>query len=428
MRVAVLGCGNVGAALVGILDARSEAITTQSGARIELVGVAVGDLSKARPAGVPTRLLTTDTRSLVTDPAVDIVVELIGGLEPAGELVRTALEHGKSVVTANKALLASPDGVALRSLARDQGVDLLYEAAVAGAIPLVRALRQSLTGERIERVMGIVNGTTNYILTKMAEDGAGYDEVLADAQALGLAERDPTADVGGHDAAAKAAILAGVAFGYDVAGDDVFCEGITALGSSDAAVAARFGYVLKLLAIVERSGDDQLSVRVHPAMVPVSHPLAGVRDAFNAVFIEGEAAGELMLYGQGAGGLPTASAVTGDLIDATRNLLAGTTAPTPDRRPGRLRPLGEVRSAFTVSLEVDDSPGVLAQVAAVFGNHRISIRTMEQEETGEGAQLVFLTHQAREADMQGTLRELGGLRPVRRVGSVVRIVGEDRRA
>jgi len=428
LRVAVLGCGNVGAALVGILQSRADALAVQSGAHLDIAGIAVHDLDAPRPDHVPRGLLTTDAAALVADPTVDIVVELIGGLDPAGPLVRTALDAGRPVVTANKALLASPDGVALRTLARERGVDLLYEAAVAGAIPLVRALRESLTGERIRRVMGIVNGTTNFILTKMGEDGADYPSVLAEAQALGLAERDPTADVEGFDAAAKAAILAGVAFGYDVAGDDVFCEGITALGSSDAAVAARFGYVLKLLAIVERSGDDQLSVRVHPAMVPVSHPLAGVRDAFNAVFIEGEAAGELMLYGQGAGGLPTASAVTGDLIDATRNLLAGTTAPTPDRRPGRLRPLGEVRSAFTVSLEVDDSPGVLAQVAAVFGNHRISIRTMEQEETGEGAQLVFLTHQAREADMQGTLRELGGLRPVRRVGSVVRIVGEDRRA
>ena len=231
------------------------------------------------------------------------------------------------MVTANKALLASPEGVGLRTLAQEQGVDLLYEAAVAGAIPLVRALRESLTGERIHRVMGIVNGTTNFILTKMSEQGADYADALAEAQALGLAERDPTADVEGFDAAAKAAILAGVAFGYDVAGADVMREGITGIRAVDVEFAERFGYAVKLLAIVERTGDDAVSVRVHPAMVPKTHPLAGVRDAFNAVFIEGEAAGELMLYGQGAGGLPTASAVVGDLIDATRNLLAGDHGP-----------------------------------------------------------------------------------------------------
>ncbi len=274
-----------------------------------------------------------------------MVVELIGGLEPAGALVRAALESGKSVVTANKALLASPEGVALRSLAKQQGVDLLYEAAVAGAIPLVRALRESLTGERIHRVMGIVNGTTNFILTKMSEQGADYADVLAEAQALGLAERDPTADVEGYDAAAKAAILAGVAFGYDVGGAEVMREGITAVRAVDVEFAERLGYAVKLLAIVERTGEDALSVRVHPALVPKSHPLAGVRDAFNAVFIEGEAAGELMLYGQGAGGLPTASAVVGDLIDAVRNRSAGTTAPTPDRRPARLLPESELRTA-----------------------------------------------------------------------------------
>ena len=311
----MLGCGNVGSALVGILQDRADALAVQSGARFEIAGIAVNDLSAARPPHVPVELLTADARRLVADPSVDLVVELIGGLVPAGELVRTALMAGKPVVTANKALLASPEGVRLRHLADERGVDLLYEAAVAGAIPLVRALRESLTGERIHRVMGIVNGTTNFILTKMSEQGADYADVLAEAQALGLAERDPTADVEGFDAADKAAILAGVAFGYDVAGDEVMREGITAIRAVDVEFADRFGYVVKLLAIVERTGEDALSVRVHPAMVPKSHPLAGVRDAFNAVFIEGEAAGELMLYGQGAGGLPTASAVVGDLID-----------------------------------------------------------------------------------------------------------------
>ena len=251
--------------------------------------------------------------------------------------------------------------MALRTLAQEQGVDLLYEAAVAGAIPLVRALRESLTGERIHRVMGIVNGTTNFILTKMSEQGADYAEVLAEAQALGLAERDPTADVEGYDAAAKAAILAGVAFGYDVAGDDVMREGITGIRAVDVEFADRLGYVVKLLAVVERTGDDAAVGAGPSGHGAEAHPLAGVRDAFNAVFIEGEAAGELMLYGQGAGGLPTASAVVGDLIDAARNLLAGTTAPAPDRQPARLLPEAELEAQYYVSLDVDRPPGVLGR-------------------------------------------------------------------
>jgi len=423
VRVAILGCGNVGAALVGIVQDRAEALAVQSGARLTIAGIAVHDLGAPRPDHVPRSLLTTDASGLVADPAVDVVVELIGGLDPAGTLVRTALDAGRPVVTANKALLASPAGVELRALARERGVDLLYEAAVAGAIPLVRALRESLTGERIHRVMGIVNGTTNFILTRMGEQGADYAAALAEAQDLGLAERDPTADVEGFDAAAKAAILAGVAFGYNVSDDAVFREGITAITASDVEFARRAGYVIKLLAIVERSGGDGLSVRVHPALVPGTHPLAGVRDAFNAVFIEGEAAGELMLYGQGAGGLPTASAVVGDLIDATRNLLAGTTAPTPDRGPAHLVPEVELESEFYVSLDVTDRPGVLGAVTTAFGDNGVSIRSVEQEGDSGEARLVFVTHRAREGDLRATLATLGGLDVVERIGGVLRIVG-----
>jgi len=423
MRIAVLGCGNVGSALVGILQDRVEALAVQSGARLDIAGIAVNDLTLARAEHVPVALLTADSAGLVSDPSVDVVVELIGGLVPAGELVQRALETGKPVVTANKALLASTDGVSLRTLAKQQGVDLLYEAAVAGAIPLVRALRQSLTGERIHRVMGIVNGTTNFILTKMSEQGADYSDVLAEAQALGLAERDPTADVEGYDAAAKAAILAGVAFGYDVAGADVMREGISAVRAVDVEFAERLGYSVKLLAIVERTGDDALSVRVHPALVPKSHPLAGVRDAFNAVFIEGETAGELMLYGQGAGGLPTASAVVGDVIDAVRNLSAGTTAPTPDRRPARLLPESELRTEYYISLDVTDRPGVLAAVTKIFGDHDVSIRSLEQEGYAGEARLLFVTHLAREGDIRDTLAELADLDTVERIGGVVRIIG-----
>ncbi len=425
VRVAVLGCGNVGSALVGILADRSEALMVQSGARLEVAGIAVHDLGRPRAAHVPVDLLTDDPGSLVVDPSVDVVVELIGGVSPADQWVRAALESGKPVVTANKALLASPQGVALRSLAQRQGVDLLYEAAVAGAIPLIRALRESLTGERIHRVMGIVNGTTNFILTKMSEQGADYADVLAEAQALGLAERDPTADVEGYDAADKVAVLAGVAFGYDVASSDVMREGITAIRAVDIEFAERLGYAVKLLAIVERSGDDALSVRVHPAMVPRSHPLAGVRDAFNAVFIEGEAAGELMLYGQGAGGMPTASAVVGDLIDAVRNRQAGTTAPTPERQPARLLPEEDLRTQYYVSMDVADRPGVLAAVTTVFGDHAVSIRSMEQEQEGPvgDARLLFVTHLAREGDMRATLAALSQLDSVREIGGVMRIIG-----
>jgi homoserine dehydrogenase len=424
VRIAVLGCGNVGSALVGILADRADALAVQSGARLELAGIAVHDLTRKRAAHVPVELLTDDAAALVADPSVDVVVELIGGVTPTDQWVRAALEAGKPVVTANKALLASPEGVALRSLAQRQGVDLLYEAAVAGAIPLVRALRESLTGERIHRVIGIVNGTTNFILTKMSEQGADYEDVLAEAQALGLAEQDPAADVEGYDAAAKAAILAGVAFGYDVAGSEVMREGITAIRAVDVDFAAHLGYAVKLLAIVERTGDDALSVRVHPAMVPRSHPLASVRGAFNAVFIEGEAAGELMLYGQGAGGLPTASAVVGDLIDAVRNRHAGTTAPTPDRLPARLLPEADLRTQYYVSVDVADRPGVLAAVTKVFGDHDVSIRSMEQAGHGGDARLVFVTHLAREGDVRATLAALGGLQSVEEIGGVMRIIGD----
>jgi homoserine dehydrogenase len=421
--VAILGCGNVGSALVGILQTRGDALAVQSGARFVITGIAVVDPDAPRPDHVPRDLLTTDAASLVADPSVDIVVELIGGLEPAGALVRVALDAGRPVVTANKALLASHDGVSLRTLASKRGVDLLYEAAVAGAIPLVRALRESLTGERIHRVMGIVNGTTNFILTRMGEQGADFASVLVEAQELGLAERDPTADVGGFDAAAKAAILAGVAFGYNVSDDAVAREGITGITSADVAFARRSGYVIKLLAVVERAGHHGLSVRVHPALVPNSHPLAGVRDAFNAVFIEGEAAGELMLYGQGAGGLPTASAVVGDLIDATRNLLAGTTAPAPDRQPAHLVSGDDLVAGFYISLDVADRPGVLGAVTTAFGANGVSIRSVEQEGAVNGARLVFVTHLAREGDVRATLADLGGLDSVERIGGLMRIVG-----
>jgi homoserine dehydrogenase len=408
VRVALLGCGNVGGALALLLAGGAAEIAARTGVALELAGVAVLDTGRSRP-GVPDALLTGDAAALAVRPDIDVVVELIGGIDPARALTEAALDAGKPVVTGNKALLAE-HGADLAQLAADRGVDLLYEAAVAGAIPVIRPLRQSLAGERVLRVMGIVNGTTNFILTRMAEEGSDYEDALAEAQALGLAERDPTADVAGDD----------------VTGASVPREGITAVRAVDVAFADRLGYVVKLLAVAERvDGGESLSVRVHPAMVPRSHPLASVRGAFNAVFIEGASAGELMLYGQGAGGGPTASAVLGDVVDAARNRRAGRAGHAPRRQPAVLHPAEDLRSAFYLSLDVVDRPGVLAGVAKVFGDHGVSIRAMEQVGLGDEARLIFLTHVAREGDVQATLAGLHALDAVDRVGGVLRVIGAD---
>ena len=423
VRVALLGCGNVGGALAELLVARQDDIAARTGIRLELVGIAVADLDRPRPSTIPVALFETDSAALAVRPDVDIVVELIGGLHPAQELIESALRAGKPVVTANKAVLAL-SGAELADLAAAHGVDLLYEAAVAGAIPVIRPLRESLAGEQIVRVMGIVNGTTNFILTRMEEDGVDFDDALAEAQRLGLAERDPTADVEGHDAAAKAAILAALAFGSDVVDADVHREGISGIAAADVAYANRLGYSVKLLAIAELvDGGPELSVRVHPAMVPTSHPLASVRGAFNAVFIEGAVSGELMLYGRGAGGGPTASAVLGDLVDAARNVRAGAPGPAPKRTSITVRAQSELRSAFYLSMDVADRPGVLAAVAKVFGDHQVSIRAMEQVGLADEARLIFLTHLAREGDLLATIDELRMLRAVDRVSGVLRVIG-----
>ncbi len=424
VRVAVLGCGTVGAAVVRLLVAEADEIAGRSGVRLELVAVAVADLGRPRQ-GVPPGLLTTGAAALVTDPGIDIVVELIGGLEPAHDLVTAALASGKAVVTANKALIAA-HGAALADAAAAAGVDLLYEAAVAGAVPIVRPLRESLAGERVRRVTGIVNGTTNFILSVMGEGDVTYEAALAEAQHLGYAERDPSADVDGHDAAAKAAILASLAFRCAVVDADVTRQGIGGIPAEDVASARRMGFVVKLLAVAELAGDGRLSVRVHPALVRDDHPLAAVRGAFNAVFVEGDWCGELMLYGRGAGGVPTASAVLGDVIDAALNRQQGAAAPAPARSRTRLLPLHDVRCPFYLSLEVADQPGVLAAVAAVFGRHRVSIRSMEQDGLGDEARLIFLTHTARDGDVHDTLAELAGLAAVRHVGAVLRVLDGDR--
>ena len=423
VKIGLLGCGNVGAALVGLIDEQADAIAARSGVRLEVARIAVRSTAKERPVELEPGILTTDAESIVSDPGIDVIVELIGGIEPARTLIRTALAAGKPVVTGNKELLANV-GAELHEAAASAGVDLLFEAAVAGGIPLIRPLRESLVGERLLRIMGIVNGTTNFILTRMTERGSSFQEALAEAQTLGYAERDPTADVEGYDAAAKAAIIASVAFGVHVVAGDVYREGISSITAADIAFAGRLGYVVKLLAIVE-SLDGEVAVRVHPAMVPIQHPLATVRESFNAVFIEGDAVGELMLYGRGAGGRPSASAVLGDLIDAASNLGRGTRAAPREVAKARIRPIDELSSQYYLNLEVADRPGVLAAVAGVFGAHDVSIKAAEQEGLGDEARLIFIPPTARERDMQATLHGLHALDVVDRVGTLLRVIGGD---
>ena len=422
VRVGLLGCGNVGSALVGLLDANADLITRRSGVRIQVARVAVQNLTKERSVAFADGVLTNDAESVVADPGVDVIVEMIGGIEPARSLILTALKSGKPVVTANKELLAN-FGEELFETAATAGVDLLFEASVAGGIPLIRPLRESLVGERIKRVTGIVNGTTNYVLTRMTEEGSSFAAAGAEAQELGYAEPDPTADVDGFDAASKAAIIASIAFGARVVAGDVSREGIRNVTAADISAAGELGYVVKLLAITEEQ-DGAVSARVHPTMVPVSHPLASVRGSFNAVFIEGEAVGELMLLGRGAGGGPTSSALLGDLIDAAKNLHSGARGATIgalERRP--IRPIDETSSQFYVSLDAADRPGVLAAIAGVFGGHKVSIQSMQQKGEGEDARLIFVTHVARDADVMATIREVRDLEAVNNVGSVMRVIG-----
>ncbi len=428
VRVGLLGCGHVGAALVGLIDERNEAVAQAAGVRFELAGIAVRNPSRQRDLPVDPDLFTTDAAALVNDPSVDVVVEVIGGIEPARSLIVDALKANKPVVTANKELLANVGGE-LYSLAAANGVDLLFEAAAAGAIPIVRPLRESLLGEDVRRVLGIVNGTTNYILTRMASDGADYHDALAEAQQRGYAERDPTADVEGYDAGAKAAIMASLAFGVNVVAGDVYHEGISAITGDDIVFARHFGYTIKLLAIAERfpsdGGDEsgnEIGVTVYPAMVPDTHPLAAVRDSFNAVFVECAAAGDLMFYGRGAGGTPTASAVLGDLIDASANLRKRTYRPVPSGERARIRPVDMLRSAYYINLETVDAPGVLSEVANAFGRNQVSIRSLEQEGMADQARIAFITHDAFERDVQQTLRDLRALDVVKGVGSVLRVI------
>jgi homoserine dehydrogenase len=426
LKVALLGCGTVGRAVLSLISEQAADLTARIGRPVEVVGIAV-----RRPShhpDVPQHLLTTDAAALVVREDVDLVVEVIGGIEPARSLMLAAFAAGKSVVSANKALLAD-DGVALHAAAAEAGVDLYYEAAVAGAIPLLRPLRESLAGDQIRRVVGIVNGTTNYILSRMAETGAGFAEALAEATELGYAEADPTADVDGFDAAAKAAILASLAFHTPVTAADVHREGISAVSATDVARAAEIGCTVKLLAICERVGNgngdgDTVAVRVHPAMIPTTHPLAAVGGAFNAVFVEAEAAGQLMFYGQGAGGQPTASAVLGDLVAVARNRLIGAAGQASTGYANlAVRPMDETPTRYHVSLDVADKPGVLATVAHEFARHEVSISTVRQDGRGDAATLVIVTHSAPDAALSATIAALRDMPAVRGVTSVLRVEG-----
>jgi homoserine dehydrogenase len=427
LRVALLGCGTVGAEVVRLLHEHRTDLAHRIGAPVELAGIAVRRPARQRDLPVDADLFTADAAGLVERPDVDVVIEVIGGIEPARSLLLTALERGASVVTANKALLAE-DGATLYDAVRRGGGDLYCEASVAGAIPLLRPLRESLAGDRITRVIGIVNGTTNFILSRMHESGAGFDEALEEAQALGYAEADPSADVDGYDAAAKAAILAGLAFHTRVTAADVHREGISEVTAGDVASARAMDSVVKLLAIAERgpdrSGRDSVGVRVHPAMIPATHPLASVSDAFNAVFVEADAAGQLMFYGRGAGGAPTASAVLGDLVAVARNRLSGVRGSGESAYAALpLRPIGETPTRYHVSLDVADKAGVLANVAQAFARHDVSIQTLRQEGHGDDATLVLVTHTAADAALAATVEELRQLDVVRAVASVMRVEG-----
>jgi homoserine dehydrogenase len=425
LKVAVLGCGVVGSQVVRLLQEQADDLAARIGAPVELVGVGVRRLDAPRDVEVPEGLITTDSASLVT--RADLVVEVIGGIEPARSLILSALEHGASVVTANKALLAE-DGPTLFEAAEKAGRDLYFEAAVAGAIPILRPLRESLAGDRVTRVLGIVNGTTNFILDKMDSAGSGFAEALGEAQELGYAEADPTADVEGFDAAAKAAILASLAFHTRVTAADVHREGIAEVTAADVASATAMGCVVKLLAICElrrtEEGEEAVAVRVHPAMIPRSHPLASVREAYNAVFVESDAAGQLMFYGPGAGGAPTASAVLGDLVTVARNRVSDTRGAGESAYADRsVLPMGETVTRYHVAIDVDDKAGVLAAVALAFAEHGVSIQTVKQEGRDDDAQLVVVSHEATDAQLSATVAHLQQMDIVREVTSVMRVEG-----
>jgi homoserine dehydrogenase len=422
LKVGMLGCGTVGSGVAQLLSEHADDLAARVGARLELAAVGVRDLTKSR-AYVDQSIITNDLEGLVNRTDIDLIIEVMGGIEPARSLLLAAMANGKFVVTANKSLLAE-DGIALYDAAEKHQVDLYYEAAVAGAIPLLRPIRESMAGDQIERVLGIVNGTTNYILTRMDEAGVSFEDALKEATDLGYAEADPTADIEGFDAAAKAAILAGLAFHSRVTALDVYREGISHITTEDIASAKAMDHVIKLLAIAELTTDDRVSVRVHPALIPRNHPLAAVREAFNAVFVEARAAGELMFYGRGAGGIPTASAVLGDLVAIARHRVFGGLGSRESDYAGReIASIGDAMTRYHIRLDVADRPGVLAAVAQAFAHNGVSIQTVRQEGHGDDAELVVVTHSGVESALAKTVAQLRSMDIVRNVASVIRVEG-----
>jgi homoserine dehydrogenase len=423
VRVGLLGCGIVGGATARILTTRSAELAQRAGIPVDLARVAVRNVAKQREVDLDPAIVTGDAWEVVRDPAIDVVVETIGGVQPALELLLAAIDSGKHVVTANKELLSTV-GKDLLDAAERAGVDVLFEASVAGGIPIIRPMKESLAGDRVRRVMGIVNGTTNFILTRMTETGESFAEALAEAERLGYTELDPSADIEGFDAAAKLAILASIAFNARVVAGDVQREGIARVTQADVAAAHDLGYVVKLLAVAEVE-HGQVSARVHPAMLPSTHPLAAVRDVFNAVFVEGEEAGELMFLGRGAGGAPTGSAVVGDVVEIARNLATGGRSPgcTCYHDRASIRPPEDAPVRYYAVLSVLDQPGVLSAVAGVFARHDVSISSVRQEGSGDEATLVVITHTAPEGSHQAIFTDLNALDAVKNVESTMRVEG-----
>ena len=422
IRIGLLGAGSVGSQVARLLIENKAELAKRVGAELSLTGIAVRNLNSKRDADLPSELFTTDAESVILGS--DIVIELIGGIEPAKTWVMQALNSGADVVTANKALIAA-HGPELFALADQLGAQLYFEAAVAGAIPIIRPLRESLAGDRIQRVMGIVNGTTNFILDRMESTGADFQDALAEATALGYAEADPTADIEGFDAASKAAILASLAFHSEVAVEKVHREGITTVTAAQIDAARQAGYAVKLLAICERVSETGLVARVHPTLIPLDHPLAAVRGAYNAVFVEAESAGRLMFYGAGAGGPETASAILGDLVSAAKRHLAGGPG-LADSTHANLEalPVQHISTRFQITLEVNDKAGVLAKIASIFANHGVSVETVQQSVSKNNAALLtIMTHVASEKDLESVVASLQGDDSVVSVSAVIRVEG-----
>jgi homoserine dehydrogenase len=422
INVVLVGCGTVGGGVWKVIEGNQDIISKRVGIEIAIKKVVEKDIDKAKAAGVPASLITDKWEEAINDPDVDIVVEVIGGTTIAGEIIKAAMRAGKCVITANKDLLAQ-DGEELYRIADEKGVDILFEASVGGGIPVIRPLKECLSANRIEAIYGIVNGTTNYMLTKMSQEGCDYNDVLAEAQEKGYAEADPTSDVEGYDSARKLAILASIAFNTRVSFNDVFVEGITRITAHDIMYGKELNYAVKLLAI-GKENDGKIEVRVHPAFIPQSHPLASVNDVFNAIFIKGDAVGDVMFYGRGAGEMPTASAVVGDIIDSARNILKGT--------KGRLsctcydhkekEAVGDIRTKYYVRMKVIDRPGVFAAIAGVFGNQEVSLASVIQKRNiGNIAEIVWVTHEVLEKNMQDALKIIGGLSIVEEISSVIRV-------